>query len=90
MGQTASLVNRCQRCGFQLRASVALLPLANFTQLFSVSPAVFADFSADLLLSDMADPAARFTPTKEEQVELNRAKLASTKTSYETDFLMSQ
>jgi len=35
------------------------------------------------------DPG-RFTPTKDEEVEINKAKLASTKSSYETDFLMSQ
>ena len=32
----------------------------------------------------------RFSPTKDEEVELNKARLASTKSSYETDFLMSQ
>jgi hypothetical protein len=34
--------------------------------------------------------AARCTPTKDEEVEINNAKLAATKSSYETDFLMSQ
>lgn len=34
--------------------------------------------------------ASRFTPTKDEEVEINNAKLAATKSSYETDFLMSQ
>jgi hypothetical protein len=39
----------------------------------------------------MADPTApRFTPTREEEVQMNLAKLAATKSSYETDFLMSQ
>lgn len=36
------------------------------------------------------DMASRFTPTKDEEVEINNAKLAATKSSYETDFLMSQ
>jgi hypothetical protein len=34
--------------------------------------------------------AGRFTPTKDEEIEINNAKLAATKSSYETDFLMSQ
>jgi hypothetical protein len=34
--------------------------------------------------------AQRFTPTKDEEVEIDNAKLAATKSSYETDFLMSQ
>lgn len=33
---------------------------------------------------------SRFTPTKAEELEFNAAKLAATKTSYETDALMSQ
>lgn len=48
----------------------------------------------DLLtfFSDMASAAGaqRFTPTRDEEVEINNAKLAATKSSYETDFLMSQ
>jgi hypothetical protein len=34
--------------------------------------------------------AARFTPTREEQIALDHVKLEATKSSYETDFLMSQ
>lgn len=42
------------------------------------------------MASSASPSAARITPTKDEEVEINNAKLAATKSSYETDFLMSQ